>query len=118
MVENEVIFRQHNEKIQKGFIEIVKIAHEDGQTDMLEKFDLKLHFYCECADEKCLERIIMKPAKYQSLHKNASQFIITPGHQVPKIEKTIKKATKYHVVEKNVVPPATADHLHPTNLHN
>ena len=118
MAENEVIFRQFNENIQKGLADLEKTAREDGQMELLKNHDDQLHFYCECADEKCLERIIMKPSKYQELHKTLRQFIIIPGHDVPQIERIIKKARSYQVVEKNVKPPPTDGELNPTHLHN
>src|ERR1044072_3709931 len=86
MVENEVIFRQANQKVQDGLARLEKMAIEHGQSEMVEKYDVPLHFYCECANENCRERIIMTSDKYKELHQNKSQFIVLPGHEEPIVE--------------------------------
>lgn len=117
MAENEVIFRQANEKIHKTLEELDKKAVADGHsTSLMITEDIPLHFYCECSNEKCRERIQITHTQYGELHKNSSQFIVLPGHQVAEIEKIIKKNPNYFVVEKFKVPPEEVDGLNPTDL--
>lgn len=118
MVENEVVFRERNESVQKGFEELVNIAKEDGQESLINDNDEPLHFYCECADENCRERILLKPSKYKQIHKKRNRFIVIEGHDVKNIEKVVAKKSKYWVVEKFFKPPATASGLNPTAVDN
>ena len=103
--ENEVIFKRHNQRIQKGFNEIKRLAAEDDQAHLIPKNDnLPLRFYCECSDENCRQRILLKPSEYNKLHKRRNRFVILPGHETSRIEKVVQKADKYYIVEKSLVP--------------
>lgn len=107
LLENEVVFRRANEKVQKFMQQ--QNAEQDAQP-------AALHFYCECSNEDCRERIVMTPARYAKLHDNRRHFIIKPGHGVANIEKIVKIAADYSVVEKHVTPPEKASRLHSTPL--
>ncbi len=116
LAENEVMFRKHNERINKALEKLAKAATADGNT-LSKHTNLPLHFYCECSDEKCRKRIIIKPSEYKELHKNSSQFLILPGHRVASIERIVQETPNYMVVEKYLTPPKNAK-LHPTDLNN
>lgn len=103
--ENEVMFRQENERVQK-FVQERSVARKRREP--------KLHFYCECFDENCRERIIMTPAKYQRLHDNRSRFVIKPGHRDGKIERVVRAEPEYLVIEKYMTPPDNANKLNRT----
>ncbi|MBW3568559.1 hypothetical protein KY385_00305 [Candidatus Parcubacteria bacterium] len=60
----------------------------------------------------------MKPSKYEALHKNSSQFVILPGHEVPSIEHIVSTAKNYIVVEKFEQPKGKIDRPRRTNLRN
>jgi hypothetical protein len=105
LVENEVFFRQRNERVVEGFAELRGVAEEENDTDWLPETDPAVHFYCECADEKCRERIILTPSKYAELHQNKSQFTVLPGHNVPEVERIVQSTNEYVVVEKYQTPP-------------
>ena len=118
LAENEVIFRQANETVQKNFNELEKLAKEDGQESFIKRFDKPLYFYCECSDEKCQKRVMVKPSKYNQIHKERDQFIMIPGHEQKDIEHVITKTRNYCVVKKKLQPPDSATELHKTNLDN
>jgi len=118
MAENEVIFRNHNEAMQAGMKQLVALANEENQTDIVRDIDNELYFYCECSDEKCKERILLRPSEYDKLHKTQKNFVIVIGHEVPSIERVIKKTPTYEVVEKYVTPPQSSGGLNRTTLHN
>lgn len=103
--ENEAMFRQANEKVQK---KLKKMLPED------EYASLELYFYCECADETCAERIVMTPERYQVLHKKRDYFIIRPGHQRSQIERLVNKLSDYYTVQKFLTPPENPSKLHST----
>lgn len=121
LAENEVYFRQLNERVQAGIDETNRIAKEDNQPEyeiIPGKKDQPLHFYCECSDEKCTKRIIMTQLTYNEIHKDRSCFTIFPGHQVAAIEKVVREDPRFVVVRKSIKPPDTAEKLNPTALNN
>ncbi len=118
MVENEAIFRKYNENVQKGLDDLCELAEKSGQEPPIEPDDLTLHFYCECSDENCSKRIVMKPSIYKSIHKNRKRFIVIPGHEAPDIETIHKKQKDYTIVEKLHMPSDSPGPLQQTSLDN
>lgn len=117
LAENEVIFRQANEQIFKKLQELDRKVVADGHSlDLMLTEDIPLHFYCECSNDKCRERVEITPSQYQALHKNSSQFVVLPGHQVAKIERVVREESGYLVVEKFLTPPKKARKLNSTDL--
>ena len=118
MAENEVIFREINKKVQKGYDEINKIASEEGDASMYFDENQLLHFYCECSDKNCRERIKVSLKNYNKIHKSKDNFMILRGHNVAKIEDVIVKEPEYWVVKKHEAPPRHADKLNDTDIRN
>ena len=118
MADNEAVFRHYNEQVGANFDEIVKLAHESGQDDLIRDDDTPLHFYCECSDENCEQRILLKPSAYQKIHKNRRHFILIPGHESTFIEQVIKQKETHSIVEKFVKPSESARTLKPTSVDN
>lgn len=118
MIENEAVFRDYNERIKKGFDEIKRLATEDNQRAFVSQDNSPLYFYCECSDENCRKRIQMKQSKYTQIHKNRDKFIIIPGHEVPSIERIVKKYNDYCVVEKDQHPTLPKSGLNETDVDN
>lgn len=116
MAENEVMFREYNENTKKRFDELAEIAREEKDPLLLVNASLPLHFNCECSNENCRERIMLKPSTYEEIHKKRDHFIVLKGHEIPEIEKTINEGRDYLVVQKHMDPPETAEKLNPTNL--
>jgi hypothetical protein len=104
LVENELMFREPNEKLAIGFTQLKAMAEEEGDGDLHPNPDDPIPFYCECADAKCSKRINLRPSEYLKLHKASTQFVVLPGHSIPEIEKIITATRKYEVVEKYKVP--------------
>ncbi len=116
LAENEVFFRQSNEKIAQGFAELKEMAEAEGHSDWLDDTDQPVQFFCECSDESCRKRIEMKSSKYIELHKNSSQFIVLSGHDVAKIEHVLKAEKDYILVEKYITPPKKVSKPNKINL--
>lgn len=120
--ENQAVFRRANEKVEKGLKKEIAKAEKDRdqviKTDLEEVLNTPLHFYCECSDEKCRQRIIMTVSEYEQFHKKRDEFIVVPGHEVPSIERVAKRTAKYFVVSKFQMPPEKPSKLNPTNLQN
>lgn len=118
MAENEVVFREYNERIQKGFDELAQLAHEEGRSDLVFEDDLPLQFYCECSDEDCRKRLLLKPSEYAQIHDKRTRFIVVKGHQTDAIEQVVAQTTGYAVVQKTVDIPDTATDLNATSISN
>jgi hypothetical protein len=110
--ENEVVFRKANERVAKNVASTKAVAKEEGQEEFIRDIDgLPLLFYCECSSEKCRERISLTPKEYGEQHRNSSQFLLIPGHHIPKIERIVFENDKYIIVEKYVTPPKNAEKM-------
>lgn len=117
-IENEMIFRNANEKVGD---DLEKLDHElmkDDFPDLMITEDIVLDFLCECSDEDCDMRISMKLSIYQKIHKNRKAFIIKPEHQVNGIEELIRTEDDYCVVEKNKTTPEPDTGLNCTQISN
>lgn len=117
-VENEVVFRRSNEQVLNGLKELEQLAEKEGYVGLPDKDDIPVHFFCECSDENCRERIILKPSEYDELHNNKRHFVIKPNHEVLEIETVIRKTPDYTVVEKRIDPPEQPEKLHKTPTKN
>jgi hypothetical protein len=118
MAENEVVFRTYNERVKQNFDEIIKVAKESNQDYLVKTDDTALHFYCECSDENCRQRILLKPSEYNRIHKNRRRFVLVYGHETSVIENIIRREDNYCVVEKHIKPPETSRTLNPTGVNN
>lgn len=118
LVENEMVFREFNENFQKGLDKLKKIAKEDSQEYMVQDSDMPMHYVCECADENCQKRIVIKPSEYENIHKNRKQFVVSIDHDVPSVEKIIRKEPGYFVVEKHAIIDSKPTTLHQTDVDN
>lgn len=100
LTENELIFRQINERTREGFVLLNQLAQEHSQPEFKVSDKLLLQFYCECSNLACIERIRITLGEYGQIHRDNGSFIVVPGHEVPKIEKVISKHASYDVVHK------------------
>jgi hypothetical protein len=116
--ENEAVFRQHNELIQKNRDHLNELAIEDGQHDLIDNDNLLLQFVCECSDENCNARISMYSNKYNQIHKNRKRFIVVRGHETLEIERIIGVTTNYTIVEKDIRPSEDNPRLRQTDVIN
>lgn len=118
LAENELVFKQANTQVIEGLSKFKKAAAADGHHAIAQNVDSPLHFFCECSDERCRRRIVMKPSKYIELHKNKRCFIIKTGHEVPSIERVIFEDEKFTVVQKFIIPKTVPDSLNITDVDN
>lgn len=115
-IENEMIFRRANEKIGTALDELDTMQIQDGNPQLIRNEDTLLHFKCECSDEDCDARILMKLSKYQKIHLNRGSFIIKLKHQVKAIEKVILTEPNYCIVEKNNYTTEPGKELNDTSI--
>lgn len=118
LVENEMFFKQPNQKVVEGLSDLEQLAEATDQQDLLPDTTQPIQFYCECSDGTCRKRIALTPGKYADLHKNHNQFIVLPGHEVPQIEHVITSTDDYTVVEKKTDVLQSVDTPNKTNIRN
>lgn len=117
-IENEMIFRQFNEKVGKGLDALDAMHVEDGNDHLTRDEDLLLHFKCECSDENCAIRIPMLLSDYQQIHANRNMFIVLPNHQVDPIEVVVKESPVYNLVKKHHSTAEPTGELNETDIDN
>jgi hypothetical protein len=61
----------------------------------------KLMFYCECADEKCFERVWLTVPEYEAIRADSTRFAVVVGHVFPEAERVVAEPDGYEVVQKN-----------------
>jgi hypothetical protein len=86
IAENEALFRQVNEAIERGQWP----GEEDSDTA----------YRCECARLDCNQMVSLTPKEYERVRTKPRRFVLLPGHQVPEIEKVVASGDGSGVVEK------------------
>jgi hypothetical protein len=97
--QNEALFRSINERIEAG-------TWPSAPSDVVA-------FRCECAALGCNVLIELTLADYESVRAFARQFILAPGHEVPQVERVIRRTDKYVVVQKVGDAGEVADNTDP-----
>jgi hypothetical protein len=96
----EALFRDVNERI----------------AESADRFDAhEAEFVCECADPGCAERVPATLDQYEKVRSDGTHFLLTPGHELPELERVVKRPHKrFVVVEKfNSVVARTVRRLNP-----
>ncbi len=117
LVENEAMFRQKNETVQKDIKTLNEIALSQRDEEPISE-ETVLNFYCECSDENCRLRIPMSLKQYEHIHENRKQFIVVNDHEVSLVENVVERTKHYTVVKKLVEAPEEPDSLHHTPVFN
>jgi hypothetical protein len=90
LVQNQALIRDLNEQVdQLGR----QLGHAPGGSE-------RLHVFCECANRGCVQLIELARREYESVRCDADAFLVAPGHEVPSIERTIRRMDGYLVVVK------------------
>jgi hypothetical protein len=87
LVENEIIFRDLNERIEE-------VAAGQGEDSHV------FEFVCECSNIDCSLRLPLRRAEYERARARGDQFIVAPGHELPEIEEVIERNNRYQLVRK------------------
>lgn len=89
-VENEMHFRQQNEKL------VAKLAGLDEGLLGVRAIEL----LCECSAIHCVALVTIPLTDYFRVNSEKNQFVIRPLHNLPDIEDVIEKHDGWWVVEK------------------
>ena len=87
LVENENLFREVNEQIQR----LTATLHGPGPYD----------FVCECSNRDCDRHVTLTLADYEAVRAQGDRFLVAPGHVLPDIERVVEVHDAYEVVDKN-----------------
>ena len=85
IAKTESLFRNVNERIAE--------ASERFDSDDAE-------FLCECGDPGCAERLEVPLDEYEQVREDATTFVLDPEHVEPDVEKIVREARGYAVVQK------------------
>lgn len=90
LARNEAIFREVNERTRS-------LQDRFGPEDPTTSYE---EFLCECGDQLCVERVKLTVAEYESVRAESTQFVVRPGHSVPRVERVVLENDRYLVVVK------------------
>ena len=85
MARNEALFRDVNERVRE-------LADESAGGPVA--------FVCECGQADCAEALNVPLADYERVRAEPTHFIITPGHEIPEVERIVERNAGYDVVRK------------------
>lgn len=91
---NEALFREVNERV-------AEVAEQFLESES------PVEFSCECSSRECSGQIAMSLDEYRTVRASATQFAVVPGHELPEIERVVKRFPTYLVIEK--LDPDAAD---------
>jgi hypothetical protein len=90
LARNEAIFREINERTRS-------LQERFGPEDPTTAYE---EFLCECGDQLCVERVKLTVREYESVREQPTQFVVRPGHSVPRVERVVSEGDRYLVVVK------------------
>ena len=90
LARNEAIFREINERTRS-------LQERFGPEDPTTAYE---EFLCECGDQLCVERVKLTVREYEAVRAESTQFVVRPGHSVPRIERVVKENERFTIVVK------------------
>ena len=88
---NEALFREVNERIDEL---------ETGLAGYAQDESLLVGFVCECPDEDCGDTLELTHAQYEAVRRDATRFLVVPGHEDADVARVVERHTHFMVVEK------------------
>ena len=93
---NQSLFREVNERIEE-------LSASTSPTG----------FICECANERCDEKVSVTREDYERIRSDANRFFVVKGHELPEVEQVTGSVDGYLVVAKLGVGGDLAERLDP-----
>ena len=97
LARNEAFFRELNERLE---------AVTPGSAS-------EVVVVCECADEDCAQRLILRPGEYEAVRAHDTHFVVALGHVDARIEDVVRRNDRFEVVAKRGVAAEVAEELGP-----
>jgi hypothetical protein len=66
-------------------------------------------YVCECADLSCRALIQIPRGLYRQIRRDATQFIVSPGHELPGVEEIVERESRWLVVRNRALARGEAD---------
>jgi hypothetical protein len=85
---NEEAHKQHNERR-------ARLEEEAGVRP-----DDPVPFVCECDQPRCAKAVMLRLDEYEQAVKPPDQFVVSPGHEDPSVERVIDRRDGYVIVSK------------------
>jgi hypothetical protein len=85
---NEQAHKQHNERR-------ARLEEEAGTPP-----DDPAPFVCECDQPNCAKAVMLRLDEYEQAVKPPDQFVVSPGHEDPSVERVIDRRGGYVIVSK------------------
>jgi hypothetical protein len=76
-------------------------------------FEGPLQLLCECGDSGCNEMIELTIGEYEVVRGRPTQFAVSAGHEIARVEAVVKRGDGYRVVEKLGRPERIAEEENP-----
>ena len=89
---NEVATRDINERLEE--------SHDAGDAEGT------VRMLCECGDPKCERVLAITTEEYEAVRENARRFVVVHEHVGPDVERVVRDAGRFLVVEKRDGEPA------------
>lgn len=87
IAENDILFRQVNERIRE-------LERDRWRAE-------EIDFMCECGDASCTRVIRLNVGEYERLRSDPTLFAVLPGHQIEDVEDVVETHPNYLVVKKH-----------------
>jgi hypothetical protein len=98
--QNEVLFREANERITRSMLSSGLENH-------------RVPFLCECSDLECEHSIRLSIEEYLGARQGPGDFVVLPKHVQPDIERVVREHDHYLVVRKVGEARAAAEEADP-----
>jgi hypothetical protein len=101
MAENEAIFRDTNERIERRAREL--------------DFSEAVPFLCECGQPECRQLLRLTLDQYEAVRGNGTHFFVVPGHEsaVDSAARVVERHDAYLVLEKTGIAGEVASRRDP-----
>jgi cupin superfamily acireductone dioxygenase involved in methionine salvage len=87
LANNEAMFRLANDRM--------------ADWDEVRASEAVEHYFCECADADCREKIALRKGDYEAVRSDPRHFFTVQGHELWDVETVIETHDGWVVVEKN-----------------
>jgi hypothetical protein len=57
-------------------------------------------FVCECGSQECLTTLELSVTEYKRIRSNPTWALVTPGHELPGVERLVSEGAGFFVVER------------------
>jgi hypothetical protein len=87
---NEALFRSVNERVR----DLAATFVSDAQPE-------PIRFVCECGSSDCAATISLTVRQYEEVRADPAQFMVVPGHSIPRVETVVGQLDGYEIVRKH-----------------